>query len=77
MHEQKIEDVLTEAIRADGYADGIIVGWVAVAEVLEGTTGDLNLLTFYTSNAAPWRLDGMLRNAALPDETDIEDEDDD
>ena len=75
MPDEQIEAALTNAVRAEGYPDGIIIGWVAVAEVLEGTTGDLNLLTFYTSNAAPWRLDGMLRNAALPDETDIEDDD--
>ena len=66
--EHAIETALTEKIRADGYTDGIIIGWCAVVEVLEGTTGDLNLVTLYPPTSAAWRLDGMLRNAGLPEE---------
>lgn len=70
----KLEDVLAGIVQQHGIPDGLVTGWVIIAEVMESGSGDMSLLTI-TDPAHPyWHHRGMLEHAVLPSEA-PEDED--
>ena len=72
-----LEEILTAAVRHEGIPDGIVTGWVAVVEVLEGGSGGLQLVTLTDPVSPYWRHRGMLAEAVIPDSPEEEDVDDD
>ena len=71
-----LEEILTAAVRHEGIPDGIVTGWVAVVEVLEGGSGGLQLVTLTDPVSPYWRHRGMLAEAVIPDEMPDEEEED-